>query len=161
MSSVRQAGRGCLKNRTETRILGCPHSASRPFTARHHRLMLFLVANKRKKASQKSPRAQPPGADTGGLTRPAELAKMAALQIPWPPEVDCDETAAYLAALLLANGVACQFVTISTDPSDPLTFTHVYVQAVREDGTKIPMDPEGPELGWEPLWIRRGCPTFR
>jgi hypothetical protein len=77
------------------------------------------------------------------------------MPLPWPAEVDCDELAMYGAAMLLANGVPCQFVTVSTDPKDPMRFNHIYVQAIRKDGTKVPMDFYGPELGWEPQWIRR------
>jgi len=92
------------------------------------------------------------GAGGGRLIRPGILA---AMPRPWPAEVDCDETAMYAASMLLALGVPCQFVTVSTDPQDPMRFNHVYVQAIRKDGTKVPMDFYGPESGWEPNWIRR------
>jgi hypothetical protein len=100
---------------------------------------------------EKGPRKPP--TDFGGsrLIRPAILA---AMPHAWPPELDCDEIAMHGAAMLLALGVPCQFVTVSTDPKDPMTFNHVYVQAIREDGTKVPMDFQGSELGAEPHWIR-------
>jgi hypothetical protein len=101
---------------------------------------------------QKDSRKLPAGDGGGRLIGPAILA---AMPRPWPAEVDCDETALYAATLLLANGVPCQFVTVSTDPKDPMLFTHVYIQAIRKDGTKVPMDFYGAELGWEPHWIRR------
>ena len=103
-------------------------------------------------AKDQDSRKQPAGDGGGRLIRPAILAAMSR---PWPAEVDCDETAMYVGALLLANGVPCQFVTVSNDPKDPMRFTHVYVQAIRKDGTKVPMDFSGPESGWEPPWIRR------
>lgn len=93
-----------------------------------------------------------PPTSFGRLIRPAILA---AMPRPWPVEVDCDELAMYAASMLLELGVTCQFVTVSTDPEDPMRFNHVYVQAIRKDGTKVPMDFYGPELGWEPQWIRR------
>lgn len=127
------------------------------FTAsfiRSFELMMFLVARKRKHLPARSKeiaRQAPAGLSSGRLIRPAVLG---AMPFPWPPEVDCDELAMYGAALLLAMGVPCQFVTVSTDPKDPTRFTHIYVQAIREDGTKV-LDFYGPEPGWEPHYIRR------
>ena len=72
-----------------------------------------------------------------------------------PEQVDCDEIAMYAASLLLSQGVSCQFVTVSTDPKDPMRFNHVYVQAVLEDGRRIPMDFDQPKMGMEGKWIRR------
>ena len=71
------------------------------------------------------------------MIRPAELARMPK---PWPPEVDCDEIAMFMASLLLASGVPCELVTIADNPADPTRFTHVYVQAVLDDGSKLPLD---------------------
>jgi hypothetical protein len=102
--------------------------------------------------AQDDSRRPPPGFGAERLIRPAILASMPR---PWPAEVDCDELAMHVASMLLALGVPCQFVTVSTDPQDPMRFNHVYVQAIREDGTKVPLDLYGPELGWEPQWIRR------
>ena len=110
---------------------------------------------------QENSRKPPTG--FGFFIRPAILASM---PCPWPVEVDCDELATYAASMLLELGVPCQFVTVSTDPEDPMRFNHVYVQAIRKDGTKVPMDFSGAELGGEPQWIRRkewpvmlpGCP---
>jgi hypothetical protein len=93
-----------------------------------------------------------PGLSGGQFIRPAVLAQM---PHPWPAEVDCDEMAAYGASLMLAIGVPVQFVTVSTDPKDPMRFNHIYFQTVDKDGRKTPIDLSGPYLGWEPQWYRR------
>ena len=61
----------------------------------------------------------------------------------------------YMASLLLSSGIACEFVTIGNDRQNPMRFSHVYVQAILEDGSKMPLDPLGPAPGWEPPWICR------
>lgn len=117
--------------------------------------MMLVVAKKRKKAVTRSS-VRPPRLSTGLLGgRLIPPAILAALPAPWPSEVDCDDLAMLMGSMLLASGIPCQFVTISTDPRDPMRLNHVYVQAVLEDGTKFPMDPQGPKPGWEPRWIRR------
>jgi len=89
----------------------------------------------------------------GRLIRPAELVLMPR---PWPPEVDCDELAMLIASMLLARDVPCEFVTIADDVANPTRFTHVYVQAILEDGSKVALDPYYDKPGEEPpLRFRR------
>lgn len=63
---------------------------------------------------------------------------------------DCDDFAMYAAALLVALGVRCGFVTIAADPLDPSRYSHVYVVAYTGEGERIPLDTShGPYAGWE------------
>lgn len=74
------------------------------------------------------------------LARPADLLR-------WGVG-DCDDYCTLLAAMLLAAGFACAFVTIAADPITN-DWSHVYV-AVPIDGRWIALDAShGPAVGWE------------
>jgi len=68
---------------------------------------------------------------------------------------DCDDHATLIAALLRSIGIPARFKTISTDPLNPDTFTHVYALAGLRRGNKIvqwlPLDTTVPwsSPGWE------------
>lgn len=62
---------------------------------------------------------------------------------------DCDDYAMYGAALLLAAGIPCAYVTVAADPGDPSRFSHVYVAAY-PGGDRIALDTShGAYPGWE------------
>jgi hypothetical protein len=67
---------------------------------------------------------------------------------------DCDDFAMYGAALLLARGVPCSYVTVAADDSDPSVYSHVYLVAYPTDGPytgqRVPLDlSHGAYCGWE------------
>lgn len=63
---------------------------------------------------------------------------------------DCDDFSMYVAALLLALGIKCKFVTVAADSAAPDRMSHVYVAAYTRDGQRIPVDAShGPHCGWE------------
>lgn len=63
---------------------------------------------------------------------------------------DCDDFSMYAAALLLAAGIPCAFVTVKADRADPSRFSHVYVAAYPGGGRRIPLDTShGQYPGWE------------
>jgi hypothetical protein len=67
-----------------------------------------------------------------------------------PMEGDCDDFTMLACALLLANGIGCEIVTIACDPSDPRRWSHVYLRAILPDGRRMAMDPtNGQHPGWE------------
>lgn len=79
---------------------------------------------------------------------------------------DCDDYSMYGAALLLALGIPCAFVTIAGDPRSPGQFTHVYVAAYpkRSEGdpgagrVRVAVDAShGPKCGWEATEVRPGA----
>jgi len=54
---------------------------------------------------------------------------------------DCDDiNATLLPALLMTVGAHVRLVTISSDPRDPNTFTHIYCEAELPNGQWIPID---------------------
>jgi hypothetical protein len=70
------------------------------------------------------------------------------------PSGDCDDFTMLTCAMLLCAGIPCEIVTIKADPRDPSRFSHVYAQAVTNEGT-IPVDASqsaqhGYPCGWEP-----------
>jgi hypothetical protein len=85
------------------------------------------------------------------LVRPRDLAQM-----PNPME-DCDGFASYMPALLRAQGVKCNFVTVAADGRDTSRFSHVYA-ACYPNGQRVSLDAShGPYPGWEclsagPVW---------
>lgn len=91
------------------------------------------------------------GVYTEGLIAPERLLTMP------EPRGDCDDYSMALAAMLAAAGVPVELVTIAADGARPAEFSHVYVQAVLEDGSRFPLDAShGPAPGWEsPRWWRR------
>lgn len=63
---------------------------------------------------------------------------------------DCDDFSMTVAALLLALGIRCSFVTVAADSNNPGVMSHVYVAAYTQDGQRIPVDAShGPRAGWE------------
>jgi hypothetical protein len=77
------------------------------------------------------------------LIRPRDLAQM-----PNPLE-DCDGSASYVPALLMAQGVPCSFVTVAADSREPGRFSHVYAACYPPEG-RISLDAShGPYPGWE------------
>ncbi len=82
------------------------------------------------------------------LIRPARLLTMN------PPREDCDGFTMLACAMLLCAGVPCEMITIKADPEDASRFSHVYCQAILEDGRPLILDcSEGAKhkvpLGWE------------
>lgn len=82
------------------------------------------------------------------LIRPARLLTMRR------PAEDCDGFTMLACAMLLCAEVPCEIVTIKADPQDPSRFTHVYCQAILEDGRGLVMDcsqgaQHGYPCGWE------------
>jgi hypothetical protein len=66
------------------------------------------------------------------------------------PAEDCDGYAMYVASLLCAAGIPCNFVAVAADPADPSRFSHVYVAAYPSPDVRIPMDASHGEFaGWE------------
>ncbi len=69
------------------------------------------------------------------------------------PMGDCDDFTMLACAMLLSAGVPCEIVTIKADPGDPDRYSHVYCQAIVEDGPLV-MDcsqaaQHGYPAGWE------------
>ncbi len=65
------------------------------------------------------------------------------------PVEDCDGFASYLAALLRARGVPCNFATVAADAREPGRYSHVYL-ACYPNGRRIALDAShGPYPGWE------------
>ena len=68
------------------------------------------------------------------------------------PAGDCDDFSMMMAALLMANGIPCEFVTVACDRNDRRRWSHVYVRAILSDGRHVPLDPAvGDYPGWEVL----------
>ena len=71
---------------------------------------------------------------------------------------DCDDLSTALVTLLLSAGYKCWFRTVAWRPSNPETFTHVYVVVeVPNQGIIIPLDPTMGDQGFgkEVKWIRK------
>jgi len=66
---------------------------------------------------------------------------------------DCDDFSMYLASLLLAAGIPCNFVTVAADARAPEQFSHVYVAAYPggyASRERVPLDAShGACVGWE------------
>lgn len=62
---------------------------------------------------------------------------------------DCDDYSMLVAAMLLASGVECAFVTVAADARDITAYSHVYV-AADVNGVRVPVDAShGKAVGWE------------
>ena len=82
------------------------------------------------------------------IVRPRDLAQM-----PQPLE-DCDGFASYLPALLRAQGVKCNFVTVAADARDTSRFSHVYA-ACYPNGQRVSLDASHgpvPRMGMPERW---------
>lgn len=82
------------------------------------------------------------------LIRPARLLTMSR------PAEDCDGFTMLACSMLLAAGIPCEIVTIKADHDEPERFSHVYCQALLEDGSALVMDcsqgaQHGFPCGWE------------
>lgn len=78
------------------------------------------------------------------LIRPRDLAQMET------PLEDCDGFASFLPALLRAQGIKCNPVTVAADSREPGRFSHVYAVCYPEPGTRIALDSShGPYPGWD------------
>jgi len=78
------------------------------------------------------------------LISPAVMVRMS------KPQGDCDDFTMMVCALLKALGVPFEIVTISADPHEPDSWSHVYAVAMVEDGERFPMDAShGKYPGWE------------
>lgn len=81
------------------------------------------------------------------LIRPRDMADLKHRRVG-----DCDDYSMYCAALLMALGIDCSFVTIAGNAKDPNHFTHVYVAAYPHgfSGERIAVDAShGKYCGWE------------
>jgi hypothetical protein len=83
---------------------------------------------------------------------------------------DCDEFTMFSLALLAANKVPCEIVTLACSADRPGQWTHVYGQVVLPDGKRLALDcsPAGIYPGWEvpdvdvqrkQAWNLRGDPV--
>lgn len=78
------------------------------------------------------------------LISPEALLKMQS------PKGDCAIFTTLIQALLAYQGIQFETVTVAVNPSVPELFTHVYAQAVRPDGARVPLDAShGKYPGWE------------
>lgn len=85
----------------------------------------------------------PEGAEV--LIEPARLLTMPI------PRGDCDDYTMLVCALLAAQGVPSEIVTIAADPEQPQRWSHVFAEAVLENGDRITLDAShGPYPGWRP-----------
>jgi len=66
------------------------------------------------------------------------------------PEGDCAIFSECMAAFLSVFGVPWELVTVAVNPREPDIFSHVYLYAVLEDGTRLPLDAShGKYPGWQ------------
>ena len=73
----------------------------------------------------------------------------ALLKMRWP-KGDCAIFTCLIQALLSYRGIPWETVTVAASPMTPDLFTHVYAQAVRPDGSRLPLDAShGKYPGWE------------
>lgn len=79
-----------------------------------------------------------------GLIAPEILVRMD------KPEGDCAIFTELVAAFLRALGVGYEFVTVAVNPREPDIYSHVYLYAVMQDGTRVPLDAShGDYPGWQ------------
>jgi hypothetical protein len=65
------------------------------------------------------------------------------------PEGDCDDFTMAVVALCNAAGVPARPVAVGADRAEPDRFSHVYAEAVMEDGSILALDAShGPYAGW-------------
>lgn len=90
-----------------------------------------------------------------GLPPDAELIVRPELLVRTEMGGDCDDHATITAALLLARNIPVRFITITT-PEDPAHFTHVWVEALTQNGWVALDTAYGVEPGWvAPTAVRR------
>lgn len=88
------------------------------------------------------PGANPDSAEV--LVRPADLLRMRL------PAGDCDDHAMLAASMLAALGIPSQLRTIAADPTDPDSYSHVYLMVRPAGGPPVPLDAShGPTPGWQ------------
>lgn len=90
-----------------------------------------------------------PGPIVETLIRPRDMAAFCANSTFCQRQGDCDDFSMYTAALLLAAGIPCSFVTVAAAPGHN-DFTHVYVAAYPLNSPRVAMDTShGAYAGWE------------
>jgi len=63
---------------------------------------------------------------------------------------DCSTFTMLVCSLLKCLGVPYDLVTVAVDPREPQLYTHVYPEAILEDGARLPLDAShGPYPGWQ------------
>ncbi len=68
----------------------------------------------------------------------------------WGAEGDCAIYTMLICALLKAQGIGYEVVTVACDRTQPSTFSHVYARAILSDGDRLPLDAShGKNPGWE------------
>jgi len=73
----------------------------------------------------------------------------ALLKMQWP-KGDCAVFTTLIEAMLTLRGIPWETVTVAVNPQYPALYTHVYPQAIRPDGTRLPLDAShGKFPGWE------------
>jgi hypothetical protein len=66
------------------------------------------------------------------------------------PAGDCSTFAMLIAAMLEALDARWELVTVAADPADAANYSHVFVRAVLEDGSRLTLDgSHGKYPGWE------------
>lgn len=80
------------------------------------------------------------------LIRPARLLTMSR------PAEDCDGFTMLACSMLLAAGIPCEIVTIKADHDEPERFSHVYCQALLEDGPLVMDCSQGAQHGFPCGW---------
>jgi hypothetical protein len=66
------------------------------------------------------------------------------------PKGDCAIFTTLIQALLSYRGIPWETVTVAVSPLAPDLYTHVYAQAIRPDGSRMPLDAShGKYPGWE------------
>jgi hypothetical protein len=66
------------------------------------------------------------------------------------PKGDCAVYTTLIQAMLEHWGIPWETVTVAVNPMRPDLYTHVYAQAIRADGSRIPLDAShGKYPGWE------------
>lgn len=84
------------------------------------------------------------------LIRPVDVSLISRMGGTGFVQGDCDDFSMYVAALLLAQNVACTFATVAADPESPDAYSHVYVVAYPQAGKRVPVDAShGKHVGWE------------
>ena len=83
------------------------------------------------------------------IVRPREMAK---LVDEGRAAGDCDDFSMYVAAMLVATGIECSFVTVGADGEAPDQYSHVYVLAYPDGRGQAPVALDashGEYSGWE------------
>ncbi len=108
----------------------------------------FRLANRRIRFQVDSATGRWKGGDVVEvLVRPRDVIALSKQGMMVPG--DCDDFSMYVAALLIANGIPCSFVTVAADERDPSAYSHVYVAAYPDGKRKVVDASHGKFMGWE------------